>query len=390
MKKIGISTLSTGYNYGSMLQATAVKQIVEQLGYQGEIIRIRGSVVHGRDIRLGKMIKIAMRLALRPKDIMKTVQSYRGNTADVMSMQSMDLFDRYQHDYLLSCSCSYHALKGMAKSDQYVAFICGSDQIWSSTNYYVDPVYYLRFVPREKRIALAPSLGHDYIASYNRHRMKKYIGEISYCSVREQSGVSLIRELTGIEPTVLLDPTLVLHRSEWLELLALQSSCSAEKQDYLLAYFLNEPTERAKQMLRALKQQLNCDIVALPYQRKESDWFDRAESAGPKEFVQFVSQARFICTDSFHGTAFALKFEIPFFVFERDYQTAIPQSTRIASLLALTGHEDRFDCAQMPTRLEMDFNNSNCVLEQERERTYAFLTQALENIQGGSSVASHQ
>ena len=57
MKKIGICTVYTGYNYGSALQAFAVKELVKRSGYIPVVFKLKGSIVKGRDFRIKKRYK---------------------------------------------------------------------------------------------------------------------------------------------------------------------------------------------------------------------------------------------------------------------------------------------------------------------------------------------
>ena len=84
MKKIGICTLFTGFNYGSALQAFATKELLRQLGYEGEIIKLSGSVVAGRDIRIKKMFLLGANLLLHLCDAKATIRSYiRGENKQI-------------------------------------------------------------------------------------------------------------------------------------------------------------------------------------------------------------------------------------------------------------------------------------------------------------------
>lgn len=74
---------------------------------------------------------------------------------------------------------------------------------------------YLRFAPKEKRVAYAPSLGRNYIPNYNKRTLKRYIADIPCVSVREDEGRRLIKELTGRDAKVVADPTLLMRSHEW-------------------------------------------------------------------------------------------------------------------------------------------------------------------------------
>ena len=174
MRKIGIATVYTGYNYGSALQAYATKKILSDMGYEADVLKLCGSLAKGRDVRLGKLITIAWRSLLHKGGI-KNLKNYSTNMSKMFKKGTIELFDEFFNDEISPRLISYSDLKRKAKSDEYAAFVCGSDQVWNSAVFYVDPFYYLRFAPFEKRIAFAPSFGRDFVPDYNIKKIGKYI-----------------------------------------------------------------------------------------------------------------------------------------------------------------------------------------------------------------------
>lgn len=379
--KIGIATVYTGFNYGSSLQAFATKKIVEQLGYEGEILGLSGSLIKGRDVRLGKLAVIAFRSMLHAKNVRKSLNVYHTSMSKALPDESISLFMDFRAKELCPKLLSFGQMKKLRKRPEYTAFFCGSDQIWNSTTFYVDPFYYLRFAPKNKRIAFAPSFGRDFIPDYNQKVIRNYISEIPYKSVREVSGVNLIKNLTGESVESILDPTLQLSPSQWIQMLSLSESNN--KGTYILAYFLDTPSVSACHAIKQLKQETGLTVVGIPYKQDEDNCCDRVAEAGPKEFVQLLRNAAFVCTDSFHGTAFAVNFQIPFYTFERNYGNATKQSERIVSLLEQTGLQMRLnpECVEATAA---DFSFSISTLEKEREKAKLYLQKALKNIEDGA------
>lgn len=375
-KKVGIATLYTGFNYGSMLQAYALKMTIEELGYKGEIFKIKGSLIKGRDIRLGKLFTVVFR-GLFNKGGLKELKNYKNSISKKLSEKIVNEFEKFKNDYIKPTLITNNRLKKIAKQNDFSAFVCGSDQIWNSTSLYVDPFYYLRFAPQKKRIAYAPSFGKDYVPKYNEKKIRKYVGEIKNKSVREQSGQEIIKMLTGETVDVLIDPTLILSAMEWDRLL----NCKEDSNEkYLLAYFLDEPSTKAKNMVSEIAEKEGLKVIYLPY---ETDWFNCAQTpfAGPKQFVELIKNAQFVCTDSFHGTAFSINYNVPFFVFERNYGKAVKQSTRIQSILEKTNLQNRFEPIDGAIMKEISFDSANHFLNEQREKSKAFLKNAIsENI----------
>lgn len=380
MNNVGICTVYTGYNYGSALQAAATKEFLHRLGYRGEILKLRGSMIAGRDVRPKKLLLLGLRMLLHFPQAGKALQPYVSDRNKCISQESTRMFAAFCEQYIRPVSVSEQELAKLAAANDFLAFLCGSDQIWNSTSYYVDPFYYLSFSPKEKRIAFAPSFGRNYIPSYNRRKIKKNLQAIPYLSVREDSGQALIRELIGRPAEVLIDPTLLLDKDAWSDMLSLRPV--ADEHKYVLAYFLDEPSQSAKQALKRLSGK-GCKILALPHIRT-GDWFDACLDAGPQEFLQLLLCSDFVCTDSFHGTAFSLNFEKNFYTYEREYGSAANQSSRILSLLRKVGLADRFDPSPDQPFTAIDYTVCRQALEQEREKSKQFLLTALQAVKESS------
>lgn len=188
MKKIGIATLYTGYNIGSSLQAFSMIKILDKMGYKGEIIKLSGSMIKGRDVRLNKLFVTLFRMLMFSSDKTKFLKSFAQNNKSNFDEKTLNEFDEFYSKKLMPKFETYKNLKKVAKTNEYYKFICGSDQIWNSTTYYVDPFYYLSFAPAEKRIAYAPSFGKEYVPKYNEKSISSYLNDIPSISVREESG----------------------------------------------------------------------------------------------------------------------------------------------------------------------------------------------------------
>ena len=380
MKKVGISTVYTGYNYGSALQTFAVKMICKELGYTGVVLHLGGSVIRGRDVRMGKAFTIALRLLSSPKKAMTSVRAYASGMTKAVPKETQQLFDEFICEHICPVVTTWKGLKKRGKQKDYLAFICGSDQIWNSDALYVDPQYYLRYAPKHKRIAFAPSFGRHSVAEYNKKPIGKFVTEIPYLSVREQSGISIVKQLTGRDSVCLLDPTLFFNKTEWAALLPLNNALN--KPPYLFAYFLDKPSEQAMLCIKKIAHDNHLEIISLPYSMEKADWFDHTFAAGPLEFIDTLSNAAFVCTDSFHGTAFSLIMQIPFYTFERQYGVAGKQSARIESVLELVGLQDRYCPSVDALNLAVNFTACEQVLAIEKARTTAYLSSAIATIEG--------
>ena len=370
--KVILTTVFSAFNYGSSLQALAGKRIIEKTGYECELVKLK-SLIKGRDVRIGKLMTILFRSIFLNKN--NSLKTYNNSYNKTLVEGTECKFFNFTDTYLKPQEVTYGELKRMAEES--IACFSGSDQIWNSSTLYVDPLYYLRFAPQYKRVALSPSFGRDFIADYNKEKMRKWIIDYPYLSVREDSGVKLIKELTGRDAMHLLDPTLIINSVEWKSILCIED----KPNDYILAYFLDEPSDYAKKCLKKLKEKLDCKILAIPYKFEYMDYSDSIIAAGPKEFVELVANAKVVCTDSFHGTVFAINMHTPFFTYEREYGSANKQSERVLSILRKVDMLDRYQPKNVVGELNnLDFEHSEEILNAERKKAYEYVNNAINSI----------
>ena len=372
MKKVLLTTVFSGYNYGSSLQALATKTILKDLGCDCELVAMR-SLVKGRDIRIKKLMTILIRsLLVRDKNRTNALSTYKGSYNKVMIGDSVTRFASFTNEYLEPHYMNWNSLKRLAK--ECVACFAGSDQIWNSSTMYVDPLYYLRFAPAEKRVAFAPSLGRNFIAAYNRKKMSKWISEFAYLSVREDSGVKLVKELTGREAIHLVDPTLMVSGDTWKKILNIDD----RQENYILTYFLDKPSLFARKVIAELKETLKCEVIAIPYQFDDMSFCDKVVPTGPIEFIDLINNAKCVLTDSFHGTVLSINLHTPFYVFGRNYGTAHSQNSRIESILKMMNMQDRFEpCNYCESWNHVDFEYSENILAKERNTCRKYILEAI-------------
>lgn len=386
-RKVGISTVYTGFNYGSSLQAYASKVYLSNMGYEVELLSHKDGIVKGRDIRVNKIVSMFLRTFWRPSLLKKTLLTYKNSLKKEIDIETKEAFLKFYDEKLKPSKYSWKELKSYAKQKETLACICGSDQIWNATNVYIDPIFYLRFAPKYKRVAYAPSFGKNSVPEYNQKIIGKYILDIPYISVREEQGSKIVKELINREVPSVLDPTLLLSKEEWISQI---ENNITKPEKYILIYFLDKPSERALSYIKTLQEKSKLPLVVIPYKYQELDEFKNLEykNAGPEQFLDLVNNASFVCTDSFHGMIFSVNFNTPFYIFQRDYGTATDQSSRIVSILNKIGLQDRFiSQISKPNQLELeevnltiDFIKVNNLLEVERKKSKHYIEKALIDI----------
>lgn len=372
MKKVGIVNRTNLINFGSVLQVFALAEAVKLLGYDTEVIWEEGTLSRNFDIRPNKIISIIFKLITHPKFVKSALNDLKYINKVEISESTIKLFSDFVNNYISRRFYKHRNFKKIGHNNNYYKFICGSDQVWCSTTLYPDPLMYLRFAKPEKRVAYAPSLGRSYIPEYNKRTLKKYISQIPNISIRETEGAQLIKDLTGKEVPIVLDPTLLFDKLFWGKY-SNTPSCN----DYVLCYFLNEPADSVQEEImkfangrKVVMLRSKLPVVENTY----ANW--EYPEAGPGEFIGYISRADFIFTDSYHGMLFCINFEKNFLSVERVYGE-FDQSTRQKSIMELLGITANYNLTGKVTNPVVDYNQVMPRLDKMRQISHQYLMEAL-------------
>lgn len=379
---IGLTTPLSVPNYGTKLQAYAMQELIESLGFPVELINYHSQFDFRPRVVAKKVFswqKTQQRIEQR-----LTLQKYKrtpGLFEKVLTRwAAMDSFEK-----LLRKSIPIRGFSALHEhASQYAAVVCGSDQIWLPVHLNAE-FYTLEFAPENvRRISFAPSFGISSIPPSLRSRYSKFLSRLHHISVREESGRQIIRELTGKDVPVVLDPTLALDPERWVNLAA--TSTAKRPNGYIFCYFLGSNPDH-RQAATKLGQDLKLQVVGLPHLEEfvpaDSSFADiNLFDVTPADFVHLIQNADLVCTDSFHGTAFSIIFKKNFVTFER-FRSSSPLSTnsRIHSLLDKLNLRDRLATdvasATLIASNSIDHNRTQLILESLRNSSRQFLGNAL-------------
>lgn len=259
--------------------------------------------------------------------------------------------------------------------NSYDYFITGSDQVWNPLFNFIGDREFLTFAKPEQRVAYAASIGisqlpQEYVESY-----RKRLSYFKAISVREDSGAKIIENLIGQEVPVLLDPTMLLDKEDWISVS--EKSKYQPKNKYIFKYILGNKNEKYNQWIDKIAKKNQWEIFEL----NDVDQGDN-KAVGPAEFIDLIKNSELVCTDSFHGTVFSILFQKKFITFERAVQEGFGKmSSRLDTLLKLFNMEkyrittvndiDNFD-------FEYNFENVSNILMKERKKSEMFIKKALE------------
>ncbi len=331
--KIALITIHYGTNYGATLQAFATKKILSQYGevetinyinprlqYKSNLIRFEPSI---------QGIKMMIHDILRLKDRNKVVKKFKKFTKSNLNINLSELVT--QQD-----------IQNGVIND-FDVYVCGSDQIWNpkvvSKNGELDPVYFLNFVDKPaKKISYASSMGGYRFRDSEKVKIKDLLKDFTIISVRESDDQEMLSQFLEREVFHVLDPTLLLSKEEWFEILKIDKNYRSQKEDYILVYGVQKTPLLKKVVEFVINKLGNKKVVIIDQAFKPliNAGF-HIKDAGPIEFIELFANARFIITDSFHGVCFSINFKNPFVA----VSPAWLGKNRIESLLNLLGLKHR-------------------------------------------------
>jgi len=376
MRRIGIHTITDYVNYGNRLQNYAVQEILKSLGFEVEsIVNYPVRPVDDNYEFFLSRLKNAIKLSPLTlfKKLVQKINDIRNRKLDAACKQRKAAsFKKFSDKHIAESSFTLTLNHIPPHLDErYDYCVVGSDQIWNPNIRYGSSLDFLSYVSKEKRIALAPSIGVSVIPVKYNEIYRRYLNEMAFLSVREEKGAELIRELCGRDAEVLVDPTLTLTSEHWDKLATRAPGRPSRK--YLLTYFIGEVSRSRFSALQKLAAQEGLELVMMN-SLKQPDRYD----ADPAEFLDFIRSAELVCTDSFHCIIFSMHFRRPFVVFEREGKSA-PMGSRIDTLLKKFGFSSRqaHELQQTGNYFNIDFSHVQETMDTEREKVYRYLREAL-------------
>lgn len=391
---IGIVTVTYVANFGSHLQSFALQQVIRSLGYETEIISPKGLNKEISKRRINYLLS-------RWYDIHE-MKSYFVPIKTMLASKFDKEFGgklRKRRQMMNEFADSAYTISPIAKSwselttlcsERYSSVVIGSDQNWRPANI-AGGYYTIEYVPDDvNKVAYSTSFGISHVLPGQREKAKHFLGRINHLSVREDTGQKIIKDLIGRDAPVVCDPVILLKKEEWQKYIA--ERCQKDlgevtKDPYILCYFLGENKEH-REFAKNLRKKTGMKIISIllgeeRYYKENPVYYDfPLYDIGPLDFVNLISKAQYICTDSFHGSAFSLVFQKQFFVFYKSVQGAkMSVNSRLDSMLGWAGVSHRIIKGKLEITDDLltpiDYEDVNKRIEEKRQMSMMYLKTSL-------------
>lgn len=343
--KIGIITFQDAYNYGAVLQAYALKN---KLGSNAKIVNYKN-------------------------DYFKKTNHYYVNESNILkkiirktNLKKIELRTKKFHEFVNKYLVEDNVPVSKEDiQDKYDAFIVGSDQVWNLDCTGGDSTYYLDFTDTKKRYSYAASFGKLNPSQKEIELIKSQISQYRYISVREESARQILLKLGIKNVEVDLDPTFLISRNQWLELM----KPIQNKEKYLFVYNVSGDIE-ILQYARKIAKEKKLKIYYITASIKPVFNVKKIMDAGPIDWLNYIMEAEMVLTNSYHGCIFSLIFHKNFRVFLS--KNNLKNSTRIKELLNAVRLENII-CGEELKNINIDYKKVDDILEQLKYKSNQYI-----------------
>lgn len=359
--KVGLLTFPNSVSYGCVLQMYALQRTVEQLGHEAEAINYQNVYM--------KQERHVARLAGKPS--MK--DKARKIARKVLHRKMYRAFANFEKQHIgLYPEKVFGDRQTLCRvGRRYDAIICGSDQVWNPDITGQDPAYFLDFCEgNTRRVAYAPSFGIENFSEDFRRDIQGDLRRFHALSAREASGQVLVEALTGRDVPIVADPTFFLEQSDWEKL---EQKHPAARGNYILYFTVRSSRtlwEKALEFSRKIGMKLV--VIGGNALKKKIDGVEYAVDIGPAQWLYLMHHARYVVTNSFHGTAFSIHFRRDFYL-----DLSARTNSRLEHIAKALGLEDRIVKGPLEPSVT-DYTVAERVLPEMRKASWAYLEQALQ------------
>ena len=372
MRKVGIMSMQRIANYGSFLQAYALKQLIEEFDCKVEFVdyHVGAPVITENADSKNKFVR-------KVEKGLETFQ-YQAPFAHKLS------FIRYKQSFSKKYMPLLEITDEMNYNPTLDCLVIGSDEVFNCIQKNSNVGYSLELFGKDNHakrlLTYAASFGNTTLEKLEKYKKADEVGALlkkfDAISVRDANSGTIVEQLTGKEPVYNLDPVLtydymnccgkipqVQNNEKYLILYAYAGRISNDEADWIAAY----------------AKKKNLKVYAIGGIQKCADRF---EVCSPFEVLAYFRNAEEVITDTFHGSIFSVITHRPFTtLIRKSVGNSYGNEEKLSDLLNRLGLTER-----MTTKVEetehinqqpIDYEKVDDVLQKQREIAKAYLCQSI-------------
>jgi hypothetical protein len=255
---------------------------------------------------------------------------------------------------------------------RYDMILVGGDQVWNPILTKFDKSFFLDFAKHTKKAAYAPSIGNDDWPEELKPEIQSLLKDFEFIGIREKTSIPAVEKLTKKSIHWSLDPTFLIRKEEWSDIALPPKD---KKSSYIMEYCIMDKG-RLPVLVQATEhaaKELGIPAIECFGGRKRVPSAIKKRNVGADLWLGYLLNAKLVITDSFHGVAFCINNNIPFYVI------ISRNGNRITSILDLFGLQDRLitGIEEMNLSKGIDWEPVNKKLEEVRKENQTWLRESL-------------
>lgn len=315
--KIAILTQPLQTNYGGILQCYALQTVLTEMGHNVTILNRRYAKPKFKQMvmRFASLAKCIVRKCLLGQKSIAVMNPWAENynihkqtKAEKRRVAEIQRFIR-EHINLSKPLRSSLELRKYVEAGNFECIVIGSDQVWREIYSPCIEDYFLGFLPENDnrlKITYAASFGTADSPISGEH-LKNCIPlakRFTSISVREQSGVEIMKNIFGLDAKLHIDPTLLLSAKQY------KFTVKNSEKGGLVSYILDE-TDDKNAIIEDISETLHLKNKKLRL-NTTNQGDDAVILPSIEEWLSSFANAEFVVTDSFHGCVFSIINHKPF------------------------------------------------------------------------------
>ena len=331
-------------NYGSLLQIYALQTFLKRHGHDAFLIRTIGDRVK-RKTTNRSLLRRLLSAITRPGAIARRLTRRPDRTGNRQLIAEFNAehprhFGDFMKRHIATTDREFTSSELVRDAPHADAYVAGSDQVWAV----VSSSTFLQFGDKgAKRLAYAVSRPWSKNPEKWRDEAERAVQGFDAISVRELEGIEVCRQIGRDDAVHVVDPVLLLDRSDYEQLLEREGALHTFATPFVLAYLVNveDLSEVPWREMREFAESEGGDLKVVPLQGPEllvpaEYLYVPRPAAWINAFVQCAS----VVTTSYHGVLFAILMQKPFLVVLQEGASAL-ENGRFMSVLKRLELEDR-------------------------------------------------
>lgn len=377
-KKVGILTYSYGCNYGGTLQCLGLYKFLEKnFNCEGVILNYYPKKVYG--ILYKYIVGAGIEKNLLNNFFKSTLILKKIYIKIKYVDRILKKFENFRKENL-NITIPSKKIEELVREEKLDYIVVGSDQVWlGNLKYFLNEIQ----DPKVKKISYAACSGKEEFNEKNREKIKEGLKKFKNISVRNKHTYNFVNNITGISPKIVCDPSILYDYKEFLKE-------NFINQKYILTYILGkdikEGNENVIKKIKEIYGDIKVIALGIPFAPsgglQEYPWADKViYDASPEEWLNYINNATFVYTDSYHGVLFSLKFNKNFLAYYSEKNRAprfldlierYKLNQYIVNSLEEAIEKNSFD-------MKRNYSEINNLIEKHKIESINFLKKALED-----------